>query len=191
MTHWRSVKLAFRSCSIDGRATFTIVMSTRSMKVAVQTATSVHHLRSMAPDTTDRPAREMGALSSGRWTGGGIDDLGSPPMADDPRADVPEGLWERLRADPVRAPEHLALAAAERHGPAAAAWAADKRRRYGHEGRELASMAKRRHAALARFEGAATGVGGVFTVVPDLVAVTWIQSRLVFFVSPAHGVRPP
>ena len=111
-------------------------------------------------------------------------------MADDPRADVPEGLWERLRADPVRAPEHLALAAAERHGPAAAAWAADKRRRYGHEGRELASMAKRRHAALARFEGAATGVGGVFTVVPDLVAVTWIQSRLVFFVAAAYGFDP-
>jgi hypothetical protein len=111
-------------------------------------------------------------------------------MADDPRADVPEGLWERLRADPVRAPEHLALAAAERHGPAAAAWAADKRQRYAHEGRELAAMAKRRHAALARFEGAATGVGGVFTVVPDLVALAWIQSRLVFFVAAAYGFDP-
>jgi EcsC protein family len=111
-------------------------------------------------------------------------------MANDPRADVPEGLWERLRADPVRAPEHLALAAAERHGPAAAAWAADKRRRYAHEGRALAAMAKRRHAALARFEGAATGVGGVFTVVPDLVALAWIQSRLVFFVAAAYGFDP-
>ena len=29
--------------SIAGSATFTIVMSSRSMKVAVQTATSVHH----------------------------------------------------------------------------------------------------------------------------------------------------
>ena len=104
--------------------------------------------------------------------------------------DVPQGLWDRVRADPVRAPEHIALAAAERHAPAAAAWVADKRARYAHEGRELAEMAKRRHATLARFEGAATGVGGVFTLVPDLLALAWIQSRLVFFVAAAYGYDP-
>jgi EcsC protein family len=104
--------------------------------------------------------------------------------------DIPAGLWERIRADPVRAPEHIALAAAERHAPAAAAWAAEKRRRFAHEERELAEMAKRRHAALARFEGAATGVGGVFTIVPDLVALAWIQTRLVFFVAAAYGYDP-
>jgi hypothetical protein len=56
----------------------------------------------------------------------------------EPRAAVPEKLWERIRADPVRAPEHIALAASEKHGPAADAWAAEKRRRYAHDGRELA-----------------------------------------------------
>ena len=109
---------------------------------------------------------------------------------DDPRGEVPGSLWERLRADPVRAPEHVALAAAEHHAPAAAAWVADKQGRYGHDGRELALMAKRRHATLARFEGAATGVGGIFTVVPDLVALAWIQTRLVFFVAAAYGYDP-
>jgi hypothetical protein len=46
-----------------------------------------------------------------------------PPETEE-RPHVPEGLLARLRADPTRAPEHLALAAGERHGPAAAAWVA-------------------------------------------------------------------
>jgi hypothetical protein len=104
--------------------------------------------------------------------------------------EVPEGLWDRLRADPLRAPEHVALAAGDLHGPAAAAWAAERRERLGASGVELARMAKRRHAAMARFEGAATGVGGFLTVVPDVVALAWIQSRLVFFVAAAYGFDP-
>src|SRR5829696_1042584 len=107
-----------------------------------------------------------------------------------PRAAVPGSLWNRIRSDPVRAPEHIALAAAQRHGPAAEAWAAEKRRRFAHDGAELAEMAKRRHATLARFEGAATGVGGVITLVPDMVGLAWIQTRLVFFVAAAYGYDP-
>jgi hypothetical protein len=103
---------------------------------------------------------------------------------------VPESLWARLRAEPLRAPEHIALAAADKHAPAAAAWAAEKRSRFTVSPAELAKMAKRRHAALARFEGAATGVGGVFTFGPDLVLLAWIQSRLVFFVAAAYGFDP-
>ena len=108
----------------------------------------------------------------------------------EPRAAVPESLWAKLRADPVRAPEHIALAASEKHGPAADAWAAEKRRRFRHEGRELAEMAKRRHATLARFEGAVTGVGGIVTLLPDMVGLIWIQSRLVFFIAAAYGFDP-
>ena len=51
-------------------------------------------------------------------------------------------------------------------------------------------MAKKRHATLARFEGAATGVGGFVTMVPDLVALAWIQSRLVFYIAAAYGYDP-
>ena len=108
----------------------------------------------------------------------------------EPRAAIPAKLWERIRSDPVRAPEHIALAASAKHGPAAEAWAAEKRRRFAHDGRELADMAKRRHATLARFEGAATGVGGVITLVPDMVGLAWIQTRLVFFVAAAFGYDP-
>jgi hypothetical protein len=104
--------------------------------------------------------------------------------------ELPPGLWDRLRLDPVRAPEHIALAAARTFGPQATSWAADKRARFAVAPRELAVMAKKRHATLARFEGAATGVGGVFTIVPDLAALAWIQSRLVFYVAAAYGYDP-
>jgi hypothetical protein len=104
--------------------------------------------------------------------------------------ELPPSLWDRLRSDPARAPEYVALAAAERHAPAAAAWVDERRRMYAHSPAELAQMAKRRHAALSRFGGAATGVGGIVTAVPDLAAAAWIQSRMVFFIAAAYGYDP-
>jgi EcsC protein family len=100
---------------------------------------------------------------------------------------LPPGLWDRLRLDPIRAPEHISLAAARTFGPQAQRWAAEKRANFKVAPAELAKMAKKRHATLARFEGAATGVGGVVTIVPDMVALAWIQSRLVFYVAAAYG----
>jgi hypothetical protein len=109
---------------------------------------------------------------------------------DEPTEGPPASLWERLRADPLRAPEHVALAASELHAPAAADWADRRRRVYGTDPKTLAQMARRRHATLASVEGAATGVGGFITLVPDLVGLAWIQSRLVFFIAAAYGFDP-
>jgi hypothetical protein len=116
--------------------------------------------------------------------------MGELAEVDEPADKPPESLWERLRADPLRAPEHVALAASEFHGPAAAVWADKRRRVYGTEAKTLAQMARRRHVNLASVEGAATGVGGFITVIPDLVGLAWIQSRLVFFVAAAYGFDP-
>src|SRR4051812_15065484 len=102
----------------------------------------------------------------------------------------PPGLFERLRADPVRAPELIALTASEWHAPAADAWASKRRRVYGEDGKTLGRMAKARHAQLARLEGAATGFGGFITFVPDLVGLAWIQSRLLVYGPPRHGFEP-
>lgn len=104
--------------------------------------------------------------------------------------DVPRWLWEQLRSDPVRAPEHLALAAADVHGPSARRWIAER-----HAGRPRASGthardAVRRHVRLARAAGAATGLGGWTTMALDLASLAWIQSRLVFFVAAAYGWDP-
>jgi hypothetical protein len=106
-----------------------------------------------------------------------------------PAGAPPESLWARLREDPGRAPEHLALAAAARHAPAAEAWLADERRRSAAPA-ELARAAKKRHAALARVSGAATGIGGMVTLLPDLVSLAWIQSRMVMFIAAAYGYAP-
>ena len=99
---------------------------------------------------------------------------------------VPQSLLDRIRADPWRAAEHIALAASERHGPAAAAWAAAQ---HGSPD-QLAKKAKRMHARYARFSGAVTGVGGIVTILPDMVAAVWIQSRMVFFIAAAYGYDP-
>jgi hypothetical protein len=103
---------------------------------------------------------------------------------------LPPDLLPRLRADPIRAPETIALAAADVHGPAAAVWVAELRSRYDVGDRDLAKKAKARHAALARFGGAATGLGGIITFIPDLATLLWIQSRLVFYVAAAYGHDP-
>jgi hypothetical protein len=104
--------------------------------------------------------------------------------------ELPPGLWDRLRLDPIRSPEHISLAAAKTFGPQAERWAAEKRARFKVEPAELGKMAKKRHTTLARFEGAATGIGGFVTMVPDLVALAWIQSRLIFYVAAAYGYDP-
>ena len=101
---------------------------------------------------------------------------------------LPAGLLARVRADPMRAPEHLAQAAAERHAPAAARWAAATRDARAPE--RLARDVKREHARWARYGGAATGVGGIYTIVPDLALLLWIQSRMVFFIAGAYGFDP-
>lgn len=106
------------------------------------------------------------------------------------RLQAPAGLLDRLRADPVRAPEAIALAAAKHHGPAARAWAATQTARYGHDPAALARRAKRQHATLARVEGAVTGLGGFVGIIPDMVALAWIKSRLVFYVAAAYGFDP-
>jgi uncharacterized protein (DUF697 family) len=101
---------------------------------------------------------------------------------------VPESLWQRLRAEPQRAPEHIALAAAERFGPTAERWV--QIAGPGHTQAELAGVAVTKHVRLARLEGAALGLGGAVTAVADLTALAWLQSRMVFYVAAAYGYDP-
>jgi hypothetical protein len=102
----------------------------------------------------------------------------------------PASLLGRLRADPVRAPEHLALAAADAFGSPAATWADRQRDVMGMHPVAMGEMARRRHVHLASAEGAAMGAGGVFTIVPDLVALAWLQARMVFYIAGGYGWDP-
>jgi hypothetical protein len=60
----------------------------------------------------------------------------------------------------------------------------------GHTPDQLAKIAYRKHVRLARLEGAALGLGGIVTAAPDVVALLWIQSRMVFYIAAAHGYDP-
>jgi hypothetical protein len=102
--------------------------------------------------------------------------------------DIPRSLWQRIHDDPARAPEHIALAAAERFAPPADRWA---RRMHGrHPPAELGRIARTHHVNLSRLEGGLAGLGGGFTVALDLAALAWIQGRMVFFIAAAHGFDP-
>ena len=100
----------------------------------------------------------------------------------------PKRLWERMLAEPDRAPEYIALAAAERFGPQAEEWV--RIAGPGHTPEQLARVAFKKHVRLARLEGGALGVGGAVTLAPDLVALLWIQSRMVFYIAAAYGYDP-
>jgi hypothetical protein len=100
----------------------------------------------------------------------------------------PESLWRRIRAEPDRAPEHIALAAAERFAPQAEEWI--RVAGGGHTPDSLARTAYKKHVRLARLEGAALGIGGLWTAAPDLLGLIWIQSRMIFYIAAAYGYDP-
>ena len=60
----------------------------------------------------------------------------------------------------------------------------------GHTPEQLAKIAYRKHVRLARLEGGALGVGGILTAAPDIVALLWIQSRMVFYIAAAYRYDP-
>jgi hypothetical protein len=111
-----------------------------------------------------------------------------------PSERLPESLWDRLRAEPERAAEIIALTAAERFHEPARRWA--ERMAATHDPARMARAARAKHVRLAAAGGAVTGLGGVVTVVPNVLGLIWIQSRMVFFVAasygfdPAHPMRP-
>jgi hypothetical protein len=100
----------------------------------------------------------------------------------------PKRVWDRILAEPDRAPEYIALAAAERFGPQAEQWV--RIAGPGHTPAELARIALKKHVRLARLEGGALGIGGVITAAPDLVALLWLQSRMVWYIAAAYGYDP-
>jgi hypothetical protein len=114
--------------------------------------------------------------------------LSAKPHPPDSIERPPRSLWDRLLAEPERAPELIALAASERFGPQAEEWV--RVAGAGHTPEQLARVAYRKHVRLARLEGAALGVGGILTAAPDLVALLWIQSRMVFYIAAAYGYDP-
>ncbi|MEO3930572.1 EcsC family protein [Micromonosporaceae bacterium B7E4] len=118
-----------------------------------------------------------------------------PPAepADDPELTVapPSGLWERMKADPQYAPEHLALEAVRRIGPQARAWAERTRAWYPQMTPEaMAETAIRKFVNHARVSGAISGAAGLPGAVLDMGVLAWTQARMVLYVAAAYGHDP-
>ncbi|MEH1128926.1 EcsC family protein [Micromonospora sp. CPCC 206061] len=118
----------------------------------------------------------------------------TPPVEEatpDATAELPAGLWDRMRSDPQYAPEHLALEAVRRLGPQARAWA-DRARaeRPGVDADALAQQAIRKFVKLARLSGAVSGAAGLPGAVVDVGVLAWTQARMVLHVAAAYGVDP-
>lgn len=113
------------------------------------------------------------------------------PDADDTTAAPPGTLWERMKADPQYAPEHLALEAVRRLGPEAARWAERTRaERPGLTADQMADDAIKRFTNLARLSGAVSGAAGLPGAVLDVGVLAWNQARMVLHVAAAYGVDP-
>ena len=117
-----------------------------------------------------------------------------PPPADDPRAEAtgpPGTLWERMRADPQYAPEHLALEAVRRLGPEARRWAEQARQEDPSRTPDaLAQQAARRFTHHARLSGAVSGAAGLPGAVADVGVLAWTQARMVLHIAAAYGADP-
>lgn len=116
----------------------------------------------------------------------------SPAQPDDLAGSTPPpGLWDRMRADPQYAPEHLALEAVRRLGPQAQRWVAETRAaRPGSTPDELAGLAVKRFTRLARLSGAVSGAAGLPGAVVDTGVLAWTQARMVLHVAAAYGLDP-
>jgi hypothetical protein len=101
---------------------------------------------------------------------------------------VPDPVWRQILAQPERAPELIALAAAQRFAPPAERWV--QVAGAGHTPESLAKVAYTKHVHLSRVEGLALGLGGVVTAAANLAGLLWIQARMVFYIAAANGYDP-
>jgi uncharacterized protein (DUF697 family) len=103
----------------------------------------------------------------------------------------PQSLWQKMKADPQYAPEHLALEAIQRLGPPAQVWVDRTRARYpGIPAETVAQIAIRRFTTFARLSGAAAGATGLPGAVLDIGVLAWTQARMVLHIAAAYGVDP-
>ncbi|MEV7228775.1 EcsC family protein [Polymorphospora sp. NPDC051019] len=113
------------------------------------------------------------------------------PAADDGTAAPPASLWEKMRADPQYAPEHLALEAVRRLGPEARRWVERVHlQQPGLHPDVVAQKAAKKFINLARLSGAVSGATGLPGAVVDVGVLAWTQARMVLHIAAAYGVDP-
>jgi uncharacterized protein (DUF697 family) len=96
-----------------------------------------------------------------------------------------------MRADPLRAPEYVALAAVEQFGPEAQAWIAEFRAQFPYvTSHHLAQVTRKRFVKLSSLSGAVAGVAGAVGAVVDIGVLAWNQARMVIYLATIYGEDP-
>lgn len=107
------------------------------------------------------------------------------------RAEVPDNLMAAMLADPVHAPERLALEAVRLCGPQAVRWADQTRRaRPDATIAQLSMEVREKFTRLSQVSGAATGALGLPGAVADMVMVSWNQARMIVYLAALHHLDP-
>jgi hypothetical protein len=103
----------------------------------------------------------------------------------------PSGLWQKMRADPEYAPEHLALEAVTRLGPRMAFELAKLQSLHpGAPADDLADMVIDRYVNQSRLSGAVSGAVPIAGAVLDIGVLAWTQARMVLMLAATYGVDP-
>ncbi|WP_313899921.1 EcsC family protein [Dactylosporangium roseum] len=103
----------------------------------------------------------------------------------------PSGLWQKMRADPEYAPEHLALEAVTRLGPKMARELEKlKGQNPGAPPDALADMIVYRYVNQSRLSGAVSGAVPVAGAVLDIGVLAWTQARMVLMLAANYGIDP-
>ncbi|MFC6021458.1 EcsC family protein [Plantactinospora solaniradicis] len=140
------------------------------------------------PGTSPAPAPRPGAEEDSAES---VDQDPAKSVDQDPAAVPPSGLWERMKADPQYAPEHLALEAVRRLGPEARAWVERTRAYYPDLSPDgVAEVAIRKFVTRAQLSGAISGAAGLPGAVLDMGVLAWTQARMVLHVAAAYGHDP-
>ena len=101
------------------------------------------------------------------------------------------GLWQRMKADPEYAPEHLALEAVTRLGPKMAQELEKlKGQNPGAPADALANMVVYRYVNQSRLSGAVSGAVPLAGAVLDIGVLAWTQARMVLMLAATYGVDP-
>ncbi|WP_308195666.1 EcsC family protein [Dactylosporangium sp. AC04546] len=103
----------------------------------------------------------------------------------------PSGLWQKMKADPEYAPEHLALEAVTRLGPRMARELDKlKGQNPGAPADALANMIVYRYVNQSRLSGAVSGAVPLAGAVLDIGVLAWTQARMVLMLAANYGMDP-
>ena len=161
----------------------------KASEVAAEEAVAPAHgaTAAKAPEVAAAKASNVGAGDDGVLARGVPDE---EPDGGETTA-PPTGLWDRMKADPQYAPEHLALEAVRRLGPEAHEWGMRTRaQRPGIPPEMLADLAVKKFVNLARLSGAVSGATGIAGAVVDVGVLAWTQARMVLHLAAAYNVDP-